>query len=210
MIERFLSSTGAPLNSYRAIRTLEAATRGGKMRARLRAQTVLDAAGGFQYAILEEDGSGTIRQRVLRPALEAEREMRSSGDVERGALTASNYDFADAQSLENGRVEIGIHPKRQDKLLLQGKMLLMETDGDLVRVEGSLIKRPSIWTRHVEVVREYARIGGVRVPVSMQSTARVLIVGKSTFSMTYEYQAINGLAVEPSDTPGHASLPLSN
>jgi hypothetical protein len=71
-------------------------------------------------------------------------------------------------------------------------------DADLVRVEGVLIKRPSFWTRKVEVVRRYARLRGVRVPVAMQSTAHVLIVGTSTFSMTYEYQAINGESVDAS------------
>jgi hypothetical protein len=44
----------------------------------------------------------------------------------------------------------------------------------------------------VRVVREYDRVGGVHVPVSMTSTADVLIVGASTFSMTYRYAEING------------------
>jgi len=62
-------------------------------------------------------------------------------------------------------------------------------------VEGLLVKRPSFWTRRVEVVRRYARVGGVRLPVSMESTAQVLVVGTSTFSMTYEYESINGASV---------------
>jgi hypothetical protein len=47
----------------------------------------------------------------------------------------------------------------------------------------------------VHVVREYDRIGGVHVPVSMKSTADVLIVGSSTFSMDYKYAEINGKPV---------------
>jgi hypothetical protein len=66
---------------------------------------------------------------------------------------------------------------------------------DLVRVEGEPSERPSFWTRHVHIVREYARVGGVRVPVAMHSTADVLIVGSSTFSMTYQYSDINGSPV---------------
>jgi hypothetical protein len=42
------------------------------------------------------------------------------------------------------------------------------------------------------VVRRYQRINGVRVPVSIESVAQVLIAGRSTFQMTYEYETING------------------
>ena len=44
----------------------------------------------------------------------------------------------------------------------------------------------------MDIVRRYERIGGVRVPVSIESVAHVLIAGRSTFKMTYEYETING------------------
>jgi hypothetical protein len=62
-------------------------------------------------------------------------------------------------------------------------------------VEGELSQRPSFWTRKVRIVREYDRLDGVHVPVAMRSTADVLIVGMSSFSMTYQYAEINGRAV---------------
>jgi hypothetical protein len=196
ILERFLSDTDMPITSYRARRTLEATTRGGKMHARLTAWTSLDPDSGFHYVVVKEEGSEVIRRRVLRAALEAERSMRAAGELNRGALTAVNYTFAGAAAAaDGGLVRIGIHPKRRDTMLVEGSILLTEHDGDLVRVEGRLIKRPSFWTRRVEVVREYERMNGVRVPVSMQSTAQVLVVGRSTFAMTYEYEAINGVQV---------------
>jgi len=66
------------------------------------------------------------------------------------------------------------------------------SDGDLTRIEGRLSKTPSFWTRRVDVVRRYERLAGVRVPVSIESVAHVLIAGRSTFKMTYEYETING------------------
>ncbi len=191
LLDQFLSATDMPLTSYRAFRTLEAVTRGGAMRARLTAWTSLDPDLGFQYTVVEESGSGMIRRKVLRAALEAERSLRESGEVDRGALTRANYEFAAVGEGEDGLARIDMRPKRSDTMLVQGSMLLTEDSADLVRIEGRLIKRPSMWTRRVEVVRRYARISGARVPVSMQSTAHVLIVGTSTFSMTYEYESIN-------------------
>jgi len=195
LVARFLSNTGPQLTSYRAFRTLEADARGGHTHARLTAWTTLDPVQGFQYAVVEETGSGIVRQKVLHAALEAERSIRSSGELDKGALTPSNYEFSAGRGAENGLIRVDIHPKRHDTMLIEGSILLTEADGDLALVEGVLIKRPSFWTREVQVVRKYERIDGIRVPVSMQSTARVLIAGRSTFSMIYEYASINGVAI---------------
>lgn len=195
LVERFLSNTNGALTSYRAFRTLEAETRGGKMRARLTAWTTLDPVQGFQYSIVEENGSSLVRERVLHAALEAERDVRAKGEMDRSALSASNYEFGVDHGPENGLVRVAIHPKRHDAMLIEGSILLTDPEGDLARVEGFLIKKPSFWTREVQVVRHYERIDGIRVPVSMQSTARVVIAGRSTFSMVYEYESINGLPV---------------
>ena len=48
----------------------------------------------------------------------------------------------------------------------------------------------------MRIVREYARLEGVHVPVAMRSTADVLIVGASPFAMTYRYVEINGRALK--------------
>ena len=204
-LERFLSSTDSALSSYRAFRTLEAETRGGQMHARLTAWTSLDPVQGFQYSIVDESGSAIVRQKVLRAALEGERLLRANGEIERGALTPGNYVFSAGSGSEEGLVRIGIHPKRPDTMLVEGSILLTEPDADLARIEGFLIKRPSFWTREVHVVRRYERINGIRVPVSMQSTARVMIAGRSTFSMDYEYASINGAPVSKG-TPQSPSI----
>ena len=73
-------------------------------------------------------------------------------------------------------------------------------------MEGRLSKSPSFWTRRVEITRHYARLAGVRVPVSIESVAHVLIAGRSTFAMTYRYQTINGQHVgDPRPEPGSTS-----
>jgi len=190
-VDRFLDAVDAPLVSYRAIRRLEAASRNGKMKASLSARTTLDPERGFRFEILEETGSGVIRSKVLRAALEAERRAHNSREIGRGALSRTNYEFGPPEAAELGFVRVGIKPRRSDTMLVVGSILLTDDHADLVSIEGRLVKRPSFWTRRVDVVRRYARIAGVRVPVSMESKAEVLIAGRSTFSMHYEYEAIN-------------------
>ena len=49
---------------------------------------------------------------------------------------------------------------------MEGSILLTAEAADLVRMEGLLVKRPSFWTRKVQIVSDYGRIGGVRVPIA--------------------------------------------
>jgi hypothetical protein len=61
-----------------------------------------------------------------------------------------------------------------------------------MRVEGKLAKNPSFWTSLVNIVRRYARIGGVRVPVATETTAKVKFIGTAQMDVTYDYQTVNG------------------
>ena len=57
------------------------------------------------------------------------------------------------------------------------------------------------YVRRVDVVRCYARMAGVLVPISFESVASVLIAGHSTFKMTFDYEIINGQRMKPQTTP---------
>ena len=52
-----------------------------------------------------------------------------------------------------------------------------------------------MWVRWVDVSRQYLSISGAVMPVSVESTADVRIAGLSKFTMTYDYQMIDGQAV---------------
>ena len=113
----------------------------------------------------------------------------------------ANYNFEVEDWTSDGLLRVAIHPKRKDSLLMEGSIFLTGEAADLVRMEGLLVKRPSFWTRKVEIVRDYGRIHGVRVPITMGSTADILFAGQSTFTMDYEYESINDVPVtmSPSD-----------
>jgi hypothetical protein len=193
LLDRFLAPDDQPLVSYRAFRHLTASTRGGKMTASLDARTSLDPEHGFAYEIVNSDGSSLIQSKVLVKALDTEKEnAQSATSKAQSALTPANYEFLDVSPLSDRTVRIDVRPRRKQVMLINGHLVVESDSADLVRVEGDLAQRPSFWTRHVHVVREYDRIGGVHVPVSMKSTADVLIVGNSTFSMDYKYSEING------------------
>src|SRR5262245_59983508 len=74
VLHRFLPTADAPPVAYRAIRRMTA--RAGDRWASLTARTSFDPSTGFTYAILDEQGSGLIRSKVLSAALEAERSAK--------------------------------------------------------------------------------------------------------------------------------------
>jgi hypothetical protein len=201
LLARFFAPDTRPLRQYRALRTLTATTRGGKMSASLTAWTSLDPEHGFQFKVVSEEGSPIIRRKVLLAALEAERDAVTSGDRDQAALTAANYEFLNMSPVPVNLVKVDVRPRRKHVMLVDGALFLEAESADLVRIEGELSRRPSLWTRNVKIQREYARVEGVHVPVAMSSTANVLIVGESTFSMKYKYVEVNGTPVEHREFP---------
>lgn len=191
VIPLLLARHDPPPASYHALRHLDAENARFGAHAWMDAWTTVDA-NRFDIDIVGEGGSGYVRSHVLRPALEAERKMFLAGDPAKAALSEANYTFADDGASGDGLTLIAVKPRRKDILLVDGHVTVKAADGDLVRIEGRLSKTPSFWTRRVEVDRRYDRIDQVRVPVSIESVATVLIAGRSTFRMTYEYETING------------------
>lgn len=195
-LTRFLESGQPPLTEYRARRHLEATSRGGKMTAELDAWTTLNSDGAFSFEVLQESGSDLIRHRVLHAALLEEQDNYRNDRLADSAFTRDNYDFVVDEAVRDGNlVRIAMAPRRKSQLLISGSALVRREDGDLVTIEGILSKRPSFWTRRVEMVRRYARVGGVRVPMEVRLNADVRFVGDSTFDMTYEYATINGQTI---------------
>jgi hypothetical protein len=194
LVGRFLASATPRLTSYKARRMLTASTRGGKMTASLVAWTWVDANGRFDYDITNEEGSDFIRRRVLVAALEEERRTRDENDTS-GDVTPANYMLQVDENRNGDFLRIHLRPLRKSAHLIEGTAFVTHDGLDMVRVEGQLSKRPSFWTRRVDITRRYARVCGRRVPIEMQSRADVRFVGDSTFSMTYDYETINGQPV---------------
>jgi hypothetical protein len=152
-------------------------------------------AGQFRYQVVSERGSDVIRTRVLRVVLGREQELINEGQSDRAELTHANYTFMATGRNPDGSQYIQIKPRRKDSLLVDGRMVLTADGQDLLRVEGRLAKNPSFWTNIVNVVRHYARLGGVPVPVSLESTAEIKFAGTSQLEVSYEYESINGRPV---------------
>lgn len=197
-VERFLEGIERPPVAYKARRRLDASSAKLNESAWMEVVTEFDPASGFSYSIVAQGGSERIQRRVLKAVLEAERENSTDSEWRKGNLSRANYEFDFGGHAGHGMLKMQLTPRRRDSRLVLGSALLTATSGNLVRVEGRLSKSPSFWVRWVDVSRSYAPIGGAMMPVGIESTADVRIAGVSTFSMTYDYQMVDGQAVNMS------------
>lgn len=194
-LERFLARPDEPVTQYRARRSLEGHNGRFKMHGSLEVITEV-TAGEFTYSVVSQTGSDYIHKKLLQ-LLETEARIVESGTPSRSALTADNYELTAGEADEPGIVKLLAKPRRKELSLIDGAVFITSDDADLVRVEGRMAKNPSFWTSRVDLVRRYERIGGVRVPVQLDSTAHIKIAGESRMSMAYHYEMINGAVVTP-------------
>jgi hypothetical protein len=205
IVQKFLAAEAQTLTSYRAIRRMTATTRGGHMQATMEVSTTLDPVAGFRYEIQSEEGSALIRRRVLVAALEAEQQAYLTNESGGARLTPQNYEFVGVSVASENLYKIDVRARRKNQMLIDGAVFVDGDSADLVRMEGELSKRPSFWTRRVRIVRQYGRVEGVHVPLVMESTADILLVGASTFSMTYRYLEVNGRPVTEHTGAAHST-----
>jgi len=191
ILQRFLTIHDPDPTEFRVMRRVDARSEHFGQSAWMDVWTEADR-GGFRYRIVSEGGSEYIRSKVFRASLETERKMWADGSPARAALTLANYEFEDGGVQPDGLASLTLKPRRKGELLIDGSIFVNPDDGDLVRLEGRLVKAPSFWTRRVEIVRWYKRFAGVRMPVALESVAHILIAGKSTFRVTYDYETVNG------------------
>jgi len=180
-------------HQYTAARRLEASGLGQS--AWLDVQTSFSTASGLLYEVTAEGGSGYIRSRVLRSLLDEEQRLIARRGQSGIALTTDNYQFVPEGIDEQGLAVVAMRPLRKERALIAGRMFVTP-DGDLRRVEGRLAKNPSFWVTRVNVVRSYRRINGALMPVSLETTAQLRLLGRSQLRMTYRYLQIDEQPVD--------------
>jgi len=180
---------------YRAVRRLEA--RAGDREGWLEARTAFSPQQGFTYEVIAEGGAGFIRDRILRAVLDGERDMIARGEVARSALAETNYLFCPRGVDADGLANVLLSPKRRDSVLVDGTLFLQTADGHPVKLEGRLAKSPSFWTKNVHILRTFASVGHVIMPVGLESNADLRWFGTGSLRMTYTYSEVDGHTVTP-------------
>jgi hypothetical protein len=180
------------LLEYEVDRVFSAGNTAFNVYATMDVATTFRRSDGLSNRITGQTGSGFIRQRVFDKVLEAESEAAGERKAEVD-LTADNYAFSlSGDEVCDGRpcYRLALTPKKKGKYSLDGDVWVDTEDYAVVRIKGSPAKSPSFWTRQTEIDRRYNRVNGVWLPSHFESSSRLLIFGRSTFSIEYSYRTV--------------------
>lgn len=132
------------------------------------------------FTVRTQQGSGVLNRRVFGRMMEAEQESLQPDNKRRSAMTPQNYEFQlTGEEKIQGRpaYRLEVTPRRQDTFLIAGHIWVDAQDFAVVRAEGRPSKLPSFWTRKVDFVRSFKKVGPFWLPVRTESVTEVFLFG---------------------------------
>jgi hypothetical protein len=157
-------------------------------RAQMLVRVTCNGTGTKHFEVMSEDGWKSASKRVLRQMLVAESDNSLPDARPLNRITSDNYTFRviDTEPLD-GREAYVIEtmPKREDKSLFHGWIWVDTEDYALARVEGEPAKNPSLWTRKVQFVQQYHKVGAYWFPTETTSVTDARVFGTTEVSIRY-------------------------
>jgi hypothetical protein len=110
------------------------------------------------------------------------------------AISPANYKFSykGASAVENRVVHVfQVKPHKKRAGLFKGRIYLDAHTGALLRVEGSVVKSPSFFVKHIEFLQEFADVQSFTLPIHIHSEATARIVGRTIVDIVHrDYQPV--------------------
>jgi hypothetical protein len=187
MIEHNKSQTGA-LKHYQALRHYDVEYRGftGRIVAKMEVEANYNAATGKTLRIVSQSGSALLCDKVLKRAVESERE--ASQDKQSTALTETNYRFhlGGSESLA-GRPNyiLDVEPLTASKFLYRGRIWVDAAEFAVVKMETEPAKSPSFWIARTLIHYTSAKTDGFWLPEQVRSETKVRIGGTAVLTINY-------------------------
>jgi hypothetical protein len=170
------------LGEYNDVTTIEAELPQAAKKGRFRLKRMFSAPKSLAFKAVDFVGDGFVKTNVIARLLQSEVDHVQKGNPEASAINEANYKFNYKGTEElNGRLMhvFQLKPRRKDPSLFKGKIFVDAYTGSLRRAEGTVSKSPSFFVRKIEFVQDFDDISGFTMPVSMRSTAKARIIGKT-------------------------------
>jgi hypothetical protein len=151
-----------------------------------------DLATGKNFRILSQSGSGTLCQKVLKRAIDSEKEAAQNKAAT--ALTRANYVF---HLLQMDRVDgrpayvLQVDPITPSKFLYRGRIWVDAADFAVTHMEVQPAKNPSFWISRTLIHHVNQKTNGFWLPERNQSETKVRIGGTAVMTIDYgSYQTV--------------------
>ena len=183
------------IERYQAVRHYTVEYRGfaRSIKAQMEVEVDYEAASGKSFQIISQSGSGVLCQRVLKRAVESERE--ASLNKATTQLTPANYGF---RILGTGSVNnrpayiLGVEPLTPNKFLYKGNVWVDAADFAVAKMEVQPAKNPSFWISQTLIHHTNGIANGFWLPEQNRSETRVRIGGTAVLTIDYgTYQIVS-------------------
>ena len=192
-IERHDQMQAKELSHYQSLRHYSLVYRGfGRtVTADMQVEVQYDSASGKSFRIISQSGSRALCEKVLKRALESEKE--ASVNRQSTALTPANYRFQPAGTDRLGDRSayiLEVEPLKPSKFLYRGRIWVDATDFAVAKMEVPA-KNPSFWISRTLVHHTNAITDGFWLPERNRSETKVWIGGTAVLTINYgTYQIV--------------------
>jgi hypothetical protein len=158
-----LGQTARPAGWETVTVEIDASLPGLAKQGRLQAIRRRGASGHPEYQVLHVEGDSIVKQQVIARYLTAEKEAEAMPKAS-VAVSPANYKFRYVGSIASAGIFVYVYqvtPRKKRAGLMEGQLWIDAATGLAVHQGGRLVKKPSIFVRRVELVRDTRLHDGV-------------------------------------------------
>jgi hypothetical protein len=192
------SQQSAALAAYSAVTVVRAELPDTSQQGEFEVQRKYEAPHTLQFTPVHFVGDGFVKNNVITRLLQTEVEHVQKDDPASTAITAANYKFSyrGLSRLGDRMVHVyQVKPQRKRPGLFKGRVYLDAHSGALARVEGTVVKSPSFFVKHIEFWQDYSEVESFTLPTHIHSEAKARIVGRTIVDMVHrDYRPVPAAA----------------
>ena len=198
--ERRAAQQAAELASYSAVTVIHAELPETSQQGEYELQRKFEAPHTLLFTPVHFTGDGFVKSNVITRLLQSEVDHVEKDDPALTAITPANYKFSYKGVTRVGDRLVHVYqlkPHKKRLGLFKGKIYLDAHTGALVRAEGTAVKSPSFFVKHIEFQQEYEDVQSFTLPVHIHSEAKARIVGRTIVDITHrDYQPVQVAPVQ--------------
>jgi hypothetical protein len=192
--QRRIALQAAELSSYSAVTVVRAELPDTSQQGEFELQRKYEAPHTLQFTPVHYTGDGFVKSNVITRLLQSEVDHVQKDDPSQTAISPANYKFTykGAARLQERLVHVyQVKPHKKRPGLFKGRVYLDAHTGALVRAEGSVVKSPSFFVKHIEFCQDYTEVQSFILPAHIHSEAKTRIVGRAIVDITHrDYLAV--------------------
>jgi hypothetical protein len=188
------SQQASELSAYSAVTVVRAELPETSQQGEFELQRKYEAPHTLQFTPVHYTGDGFVKSNVITRLLQSEVDHVQKDDPTLTAISPANYKFSykGVTRIQDRLVHVyQVKPHKKRPGLFKGKVYLDVHTGALVRAEGSVVKSPSFFVKHIDFWQDYADVQSFTLPVHIHSEAKARIVGRTIVDIVHrDYQAV--------------------